>query len=116
MKVFILDVLSKSLEQMLLWLSEEKTVRGVQVFDNHLEFIEEVRKLPPDVCFIRLGRDSIPGFKVADMVRQINLDTRIVFVADDREYAVDAYEIGVYGYLLCPMSRKSFNNVLFAGI
>lgn len=112
MKVYILDVQSKSLEQMLLWLSESQKVTAVEVFADYVQFIEKVEESPPDLCLIRLGIDAIPGFKTAGMVQQINSDIRIVFVSDDRDYALDAYEAGVYGYLMCPLSRDKFYKYL----
>ncbi len=108
MKVYILDVNGESREQMLLWLAEDKRLTGFEVFDDYIRFIEQTGKSPPDFCIIRLGENRIPGLKTADMVRQISSDTRIVFVADDREHAVNAYEIGGYGYLLGPVNKKQF--------
>lgn len=112
MKIYILDVQGKGLEQMLQWLSENKKVKAVEVFADYIKFIDQVGKSLPDFCVIRLGSDEIPGLKAADMVQQISTDIRIVFVSDDRGYAVDAYEVGAYGYLLCPIDRKKFENYL----
>lgn len=114
MKVYILDAPSKSREQMLRWLSEDKRVTGVEIFEDYIRFIERIGKFPPDFCVIRLGNDGIPGLKTAGMVQQINPEIRIVFVSYDREYAVDAHEVGAYGYLLCPMERKKFDRILFS--
>ena len=108
MKVYILDIQSENRVQMLQWLSEDKSVEGVEVFEDYIRFIEQVGKSPPDFCVIRLGNNGIPGLKAADMVQQISSDIRIVFVSDDRDYAVDAYEVGAYGYLLCPASKRMF--------
>ena len=112
MKVYILDVQSKSREQMLKWLSEDKSIEEVEIFEDYIIFIEQVGKSPPDFCIIRLSRDGIPGLKTADMVRQISPDIKIVFISDDRDYALDAYEIGVYGYQLCPVAKDKFDKCL----
>ncbi len=112
MKVYILDVQGKIREQMLKWLSEDKEIEGVGVFEDYVRFIEQVGKAPPDFCFIRLGKDGIPGLKIAGMVQQISSDVRIVFVSDDRDYAVDAYEVGAYGYLLSPINREKFEKYI----
>lgn len=114
MRVYVLDTPGKYLEQMLQWLSENKIITGVQAFEDYIEFIEQVAKSPPDLCIIRLGVDTIPGIKTADMVHCINLETRIVFISEDRDYAMDAYEIGAYGYLLCPVEKEKFEKCLFS--
>jgi len=112
LKVYILDVQSKIREQMLKWLSENKKVEGVEVFEDYVQFVGQVTRFPPDFCFIRLGKDGIPGMKAAGMVQQISSDIRIVFVSDDRDYAVDAYEVGAHGYLICPLKKEKLNKCL----
>lgn len=61
MKVYILDRRGKSREQMLEWLSEDKRLTGIEVFEDYIN--------------------------------------RIIFISDDRDYALDAYEVGAYGYM-----------------
>lgn len=98
---------------MLKWLLEDKRLIEVGVFEDYIKFIEQISKSPPNFCIIRLGVDEIPGLKVADMVRQISSDSKIVFISDERDYALDAYEIGAYGYLLCPIEKKKFLKLLW---
>lgn len=112
MRVYILDKQSKSREQMLEWLSEDKRLTGIEVFEDYIRFIEQVGKSPPDFCVIRLGKDEIPGLKTGDMVRQTSPDIKIIFISDDRDYALDAYEVGAYGYLLCPVQRDKLEKYL----
>ncbi len=112
MKIYILDRQRKSREQILNWLAEDQRVEALETFEDYISFIEQVAKSPPDFCFVRLGNNGIPGLKAADMVKQTSPEIRIVFVSDDRDYALDAYEIGAYGYLLCPVNRKQFEKCL----
>lgn len=112
MRVYILDRKGKSREQMLEWLSEDKRLTGIETFDDYIRLIEQVGNSPPDYCIIRLGADGIPGLKTADMVRQIDPGIRIVFISDDRDYALDAFEAGANGYLLCPVERDKLEKCL----
>lgn len=112
MKVYILEIPGRSREQIWRWLSEDKEVNEIVIFEDYIRFIEQVGELPPDFCFIRVGHDGIPGLKSADMVRQISPDSSIVFIADDSDYAVDAHEVGVDGYLLCPLKRDKLEKCL----
>lgn len=115
MKVYILDAKNKNNEKILRWLYEDKRVKAIEVFEDYSKFIKMVGKSTPDLCIVRLGRDEIPGLKVAGMVKKISPETRTVFVSDSRDYAVDAYEIGAYGYLLSPVSRDKFNKFFSKG-
>ena len=112
MKVYILDRRSKSRDQVLKWLSGDKRLTAVEVFEDYIQFIEQTEKSPPAFCIVRLGLDGIPGIKTADMVRQIGADIRIIFISDERDYALDAFEAGAYGYLLCPVEKGKLEKYL----
>gem|GEM_PF-688300 len=112
MKVYILEVQGKNREQILEWLRENKKIERIEAFDDYIQFVEQAGKSPPDFCIIRIGYDRIPGFKSAEMIRQISPDMRIVFISDDRGYAVYAYEAGAFDYLLCPVERNRFEGLL----
>ena len=105
LQVYILDVQSPSREQVLRWLVENPKVNGVKVFDDYQRFLDYVKKSPPGLCFIRLGHVAIPGMKTARIVKTFYPDIRIIFVSDDRDYALEAYELGVHGYLLSPIDK-----------
>ena len=109
LKAYILDVQGKIRDQMLKWLSEDIKIHGIEVFEDYVRFIEQVVKSPPNICFIRLGKDSIPGLKTAEMIKQLSSEIRIVFVSEDKSYAIDAYEVGAYGYLLSPFTREKLD-------
>ena len=112
MRVYVLDIKSNNSEKLLKWLYEDKRVEVIRTFEDHRDFIEMVKVSSPDLCVVRLGRDEIPGLKAADMVKQISPGTRTVFVSSSRDYAVDAYEVGAYGYLLSPVKRDKLEKYL----
>ncbi len=68
--------------------------------------------IPLASALFGLGKDGIPGMKAAAMVNRISPDIHIVFVSDDKKYAVDAFEVGAYGYLTCPLDKEKLNKCL----
>ena len=59
-------------------------------------------------CFARALRDlsganEIPDLKVAEMLHKISRNTKIIFLSEDRDYALAAYQIGAYRYICCPL-------------
>lgn len=112
MKVCILDRQDKSRDQILKWLSEDKRIIQAEAFEDYIKFIEHVGDSPPDFCIIRLGTDGISGLKAAEIVRHISPNIRIVFISDDRDYALHAYEVGADGYLLCPVEHDKLEKCL----
>ncbi|NCB52631.1 MAG: response regulator [Clostridia bacterium] len=112
LRVYILDVQDKIRDQLLKVLSEYNKADEIMAFEDYARFIGHTQLSPPDYCFIRLGRNEIPGLKAAGAVQRISTSTRVVFVSEDRRYAVDAYEVGAYGYLSTPLTKEKLDNYL----
>jgi len=112
LKVYILDKPGESMEQMLLWLGEEIRFNEIKAFNDYAQFVRQVGKMLPDLCIIRLGEVEMPGLKVARMIQQIKSDIRIIFLSDDSDYALEAYEIGANGYLMCPLLEEKFKKCI----
>lgn len=107
-----MDVVSRSIEQMMEWISEDPRVAMIKVFQDYHLFLDMVDADSPDFCFIRLGHDAIPGLGIARMVRAMNKGSKIIFISDEANYALTAYEIGVDGYLLSPLQKEKLNKCL----
>ncbi len=112
MRVYILDTGGSGLDKMLTWLSENTRIREVSVIKSQDVFLERVERERPELVFIRLGNSEITGLKMGQMVKAMEQDIRIVFVSEEKDYALDAYEVGAYGYLLCPIEKKKLDNIL----
>ena len=111
MDVYILDDYGQEREQIVKWLREDTKIR-VEVFEDHQHLLERIKNSPSHLSIIRLGNNGIPGLKTAEMIKNENPQTKIVFLAKDRDYALDAYEVGVDGYLLVPLEREKLEQAL----
>jgi two-component SAPR family response regulator len=112
MRVYILDNGGSGLDKILTWLSENSSIKEVSVIKNPDVFLERIERERPEMVFVRVGNIEFPGLKIGRMVKAIDEEIRIIFISDEKDYAIDAYEIGVYGYLLCPVEKKSFDKCL----
>ncbi|MFA7467574.1 MAG: response regulator [Desulfotomaculaceae bacterium] len=112
MKVYLLEAAGATLDKMLLWLSENALVKVVAVFEKPDELLERIEREKPDLVFIRLGNAEIPGLKTGSIVMAIEQNIKVVFVSDEHDYALNAYEIGAYGYLLCPVAKDKFDKLV----
>ena len=112
MKVHILDSYGSGLNKILDWLSENVKVSELSLYKNPDTFLEKVEKERPEIVLIRLGNNNIPGLKIGKMVNMMDENIRIVFVSNEKDYAIDAYEVGAYGYLLCPVEKAKLDKCL----
>ncbi len=112
MKVYILDSGGSGLDKIVTWLSEDIDIKEISVINRADEFLKKVKNEHPELVFIRLGNDDIPGLKTGRMVKDVKSGIRIVFVSEENDHALDAYEVGANGYLLCPIEKKKFDSIL----
>lgn len=112
MRVSIFDSSSEISCKLLSWLANNKKVTEITFFDEENEFIKSTEELKPDVVFINVDLDETSCAKLAETLKSQNASLRIVFISENTKFAVDAYEIGVYGYLLVPLEKQKFDRIM----
>jgi len=111
-KVYILDNGGSGLDKIVTWLSKDTGIKEISVISRADEFLKKVKREYPELVFIRLGNDEIQGLETGRAVKQVKSDIRIVFISEENDHALDAYEVGANGYLLCPIEKKKFDSIL----
>jgi two-component SAPR family response regulator len=85
----------------------------VYTFENEVQFLDQIGILEPALCMIRIDWKNLHGLKVAELVREISPDSRVIMMSETKDYALDAFEAGANGYLLCPLEKNKFMNTVF---
>jgi len=81
-------------------------------FDDAPEALEYVRQTKPDLVFLDISMPQLDGMSFARQLRQWGVDSRIIFVTAHREYAVEAFELEAFDYLLKPFSEDRLELLL----
>lgn len=112
LRVYILENHSIKIQNMLSWLAEKSNIEEISLIKNEALFLELAERDPPDVAFIRLGDEEIPGLTIGNKLYQMGNKTDIVYISDDRNQALNAYEVGAAGYLLGPVKKSKLEKCL----
>ncbi len=80
---------------------------SLDAFDYLQEHAKEV-----DVLFLDINMPELNGLNLGKIIRKLNPGMKIVFVTAYREYAVDAFEIQAFDYLLKPYSEDRIEKLL----
>ena len=97
------------------WLLKSKKINEITIIKNTDIFIEKVLFEIPDVVFLRLGKKEKTGLQTASTILKENAKIKVIFLADENDYALDAYEIGAFNYLLCPVHKSKIEKC-FSGL
>lgn len=61
---------------------------------------------------IEFGKNSMSGYRLAELIREHNKSSEIVFITNSRDYMQQGYSVSAYRYLLKPISENDVYDCL----
>jgi two-component system LytT family response regulator len=90
-------------------LSDFNEIEIIGEAQNGDEGIELINKLNPDLIFLDV---SMPGMTGFEMLKKLNSIPLVVFVTAYDEFAIKAFEVNAFDYLLKPIDVSRLNETL----
>lgn len=76
-------------------------------FSDAKKALEFANWQPVDICFTEVNAGKVSGFALTKAVREQNSDATVNFIADCKDYALDAWKLHINDYLLKPITKES---------
>ncbi|HKS71818.1 MAG TPA: LytTR family DNA-binding domain-containing protein [Terriglobales bacterium] len=113
LKVFVVDDEAPARRKIIRFLGRDPDVELLGEAGDGASAVSAIRKTRPDLLFIDVQMPGMDGFEV---VRALEPDPvpHIVFVTAHDEYAIRAFDVHAFGYLLKPFDHARFEKVLAA--
>lgn len=83
----------------------------VGAFTNPLEALDRMSQLQPDVAFLDVEMPKMNGLELAQKINEITEQTKIVFTTAYKDYAVDAFSVQAFDYILKPVTPLAIERV-----
>jgi two-component system LytT family response regulator len=80
--------------------------------DGGREALALAARLRPDVLFLDIRMPDLDGFEVLQALGEEALPAEVVFVTAHGDYALQAFEVHAFDYLLKPVSPERFERLL----
>ncbi len=110
LRVFVVDDEAPARRKLLRFLAGDSEVEVVGEAANGRNAVAGIRRTHPDLLLLDVQMPDFDGFEV---VKQIAPPLpRIVFVTAFDEYAIRAFDVHAFGYLLKPFDQPRFQKVL----
>ncbi len=94
-------------------LQEHKDIKVIAECHNGREAIEAVRAYQPDLMFLDIQMPGLDGFEVVNAILEQGLKLpMVIFVTAFDQYALKAFEVHAYDYLLKPADEARLNQAL----
>jgi len=110
LRVFVVDDEAPARRKLLRFLAADPEVEVIGEAVNGQEAVEGIRRTRPDLVLLDVQMPDFDGFEV---LRQLSPPLpRIVFVTAFDQYAIQAFDVHAFGYLLKPFDQPRFRKVL----
>ena len=111
LRVFVADDEAPARRKLLRFLAQERDISVVGEAGNGPDAVAGIQQTRPDLLFLDVQMPGMDGF---DVVRALDMSVlpRIIFVTAHDEYAIQAFEVHAFGYLLKPFDQERFSKVL----
>jgi two-component system LytT family response regulator len=111
LRVFVVDDEAPARSKIIRFLSRDPEVSVVGEAANGADALSRISQTTPDLIFLDVQMPGMDGFEV---VRELESGPmpRIVFVTAHDQYAIQAFEVHAFGYLLKPFDEARFTKVL----
>lgn len=110
-KIAIVEDEIKNMKQIQLFLQQiqqqKKTLCTVKTFMDGSEFVSQLEQ-QWDLILLDIEMPDLNGLETAKKIREVNQDTKIVFVTHMDEYAVEGYIYNASNYILKPLNEQEF--------
>lgn len=87
-------------------------IESLVQFQNGLEAIEYVRNNDIDVAFLDMEMPMINGIELAEKLKEIDPNIKIIFVTAFEQYALKAFSVDAIGYVLKPYTSSDIRKEL----
>ncbi len=67
---------------------------------------------PFDILFLDIAMKPLNGLELAKRLRERGDESKIIFITAHQQYAIDAYDVQAYHYLLKPVDTKKLEAVI----
>lgn len=106
MRCIIADDEFPSREELKYFITEFSNLEIIKEFENGLDVLKFMENEHIDVAFLDINMPGLNGVGVAKLLSRINNKIKIIFITAYKEYAVEAFEIHAFDYLLKPYSEE----------
>jgi two-component SAPR family response regulator len=106
LKAVIVDDEIPGIEYLDLLLQDIADVEVVGKYSNPKEALYLIPILKPDIVFLDIEMPLMNGITFTTLLNQMNITTQIIFITAHDNYALDAYRVYAFQYLLKPVNPK----------
>ena len=112
MKCIIVDDEYPSREELKYFINNFSNIKIMDEFDDSIIALDYIEKNKPDIIFLDINMPKLDGMALGKIISHFPKHSLIIFITAHKEFAVDAFEIQAYDYILKPFSEERIVSTL----
>lgn len=112
MKAILIDDEYYALKGLEMELLEVGDIDVIGMYEDESIALKEVEKLKPDLVFLDINMPEIKGTSLFNQIKKVCPLTEIIFVTAYNEYAVEAFELNAFDYIVKPIRKERLEKTI----
>lgn len=110
--VVLIDDEVPALKELQYLLSSYNNIHISGMYTNPIKALDAIEKSKPDVIFLDINMPYINGMEFVAKMKNSNIEAKIIFVTAYQEFAINAFAINAFDYILKPIDSVRFNKTM----
>lgn len=112
MNCIIVDDEFPSREELKYFIEKYSKIQILEEFEEPLEALKFIKGQAVDIIFLDINMPNIDGMTFGKIIDNFEVKPKIVFITAYKEYAIEAFEIKAFDYILKPYSEERIISTL----
>lgn len=82
------------------------SIKVVEEFDDSMKALEYIQNHHIDIIFLDINMPKLDGIVLGKIIKNMENKPKVIFITAHPEYAIDAFEVEAFDYILKPYSEN----------
>lgn len=112
MNCIIVDDEFPSIQELSYFITNFSSIKILDKFDDSIKALEYVQRHSVDVVFLDINMPKLDGMAFSRVINTLTIKPIFVFISAYSEYALEAFEVAAFDYILKPYSENRIISTL----
>ena len=112
MNCIIVDDEVPSIQELSYFINNFSSIKILEKFDDSIKALEYIQRNTIDLIFLDINMPKLDGLALSRVVNTLKTRPLLVFISAYRDYALEAFEVAGFDYILKPYSENRIVDTL----
>jgi two-component system, LytTR family, response regulator len=112
MNCIIIDDEYPAIQELSYFINNFSSIKVSQEFTDSIKALEYVQDHSVDIIFLDINMPKLDGLALSRVFNTLKIRPLLVFISAHREYALEAFEVAAFDYIMKPYSESRIKDTL----